>query len=49
LSSDPFLDLALFGSVATESEPDTSPPGFPTDTGFEYASFGLTGGIALVF
>lgn len=45
----PFLDLALAGSVVTETEPDTTPSGVVTDTDFKYTSFGLTGGIALVF
>jgi hypothetical protein len=45
----PFLDLGLFGSVVNESEPDTSPPGFEVETDFKYTSYGLTGGIALVF
>lgn len=45
----PFVDLALFGSYATETEPDTTPSGVSTDIDFKYTSFGLTGGIALVF
>jgi hypothetical protein len=45
----PFLDLALFGSVVNESEPDLSPPGVVQDTDFKYTSFGVTGGIAVVF
>jgi hypothetical protein len=45
----PFLDFGLFGSVATETEPDQTPPGVEQDTDFKYTSFGITGGIALVF
>lgn len=45
----PYLDLGLTGSLVTETDPDQSPPGFETDTDWKYTSFGITGGIALVF
>lgn len=45
----PFLDLGLTGSVSTETTPDQTPSGFESETDWKYTSFGITGGIALVF
>lgn len=45
----PYLDLGLAGAVVTEFEPDTSPSGVEQDTDYTYTSYGITGGIALVF
>jgi hypothetical protein len=44
----PYLDLGLAGAVVTEFDPDQS-PGAESDTDWTYTSYGITGGIALVF
>jgi len=44
----PFLELGLTGSVVTESTPDPN-PGVEQDVDWKYTSYGLTGGIAVVF
>jgi hypothetical protein len=45
----PYLDLGLAGGVTTETQPDQTPSGFETDTDWNYTSYGLTAGIAVVF
>jgi hypothetical protein len=45
----PYLDLGLAGGVTSETQPDQTPSGFESDTDWNYTSYGLTAGIALVF